>query len=534
MIESRDAVGLAAAAAAAGLAWGAFRSLAAGRERAALACTLLAALVVRAFAAGDLELHEWDESYHALVAKNLARHPGTPTLVDDPVLPFDPAAWTRNHVWLHKQPLALWTMAASVAAFGANAFAVRAPSVLLSTASAALVWTLGRALGGPRVALFAGLLHALNAMSIALAAGRMPTDHVDSMFGTLVLAAIALAAATRRRAGIVPALGVGAVVGLAALAKSPAALFVLAPFAVLRAEGRGVRRAIGEAAAAGVAAAAVFAPWQIHAARTWPVESAIERSYDVSHWTRALEGHGGGVGYHLARLPRYCGDAAPFALLWFVMRVARGALGELAPRHAPPSSSPPRLPSGAALRAAARDVPLELAVLLWIRVPYAFFSAAATKMPAYVFVSAPAIGLVVALAADRLLASSLSGGRRAAAFAAAVLLLALPVHTGLEKMKPLGSAPWRPSWTEDLRAAERALAAAPPASRTVVFNAPDPVRAMFATTFVAYDGLPDEAALAACRARGARVLVWDDGRVPDALRARGDIRFVGPRGAPRN
>jgi hypothetical protein len=101
MIEARDAAGLATTGAAAAFALFGWRALAAGRERAALGCALAVALLIHVFAASDFELHAWDESYHALVAKNLAAHPLRPTLFDDPVVPYDPAAWTRNHVWRH-------------------------------------------------------------------------------------------------------------------------------------------------------------------------------------------------------------------------------------------------------------------------------------------------------------------------------------------------------------------------------------------------------------------------------------------------
>ena len=75
-------------------------------------------------------LHLWDEQFHALVAKNLMADPLTPTLYRRPAIDYDFADWTKNHIWLHKPPLALWAMAASMRAFGVDAVAMRLPSRL--------------------------------------------------------------------------------------------------------------------------------------------------------------------------------------------------------------------------------------------------------------------------------------------------------------------------------------------------------------------------------------------------------------------
>lgn len=488
MIGARDLVGLACATSAALLAAAAWRAGERGRERAALAMILAVALVLRVFPATDPDLHEWDESYHALVAKHLAVHPGTPTLYDDPVLPYDKTAWTRNHVWLHKQPFALWTIAGSLSIFGASPFAVRLPSILASIAGVAMTAAIGRALGGPRVAFLAAALHAVHGPAITYAAGRAPTDHVDAMFAVLVEAAVYFAVIGRARAGLLAPVAVGGAIGLAALTKSPAALAALPVFAVLRASSFSWRVAAGDCALALGVAAAVFAPWQWHSARKWPVEAAHERAYDFLHVTRALEGHGGGPFFHLGRIPRYFGEFAPLSIVWFVVTARR---------------------------------PLERAALVWFALPYAFFSLVATKMPGYVLMAAPAVFLMIARHADVLLetARSSAGLRRAAAYALAAILLLLPARAGLERMKPVGSAPWPSFAVRELHAAARSHADVP----IVAFNMPDPIRAMFHTPFIAYEKLPDDADFEACRARGRRVLLWDNGRLPPALRDRPDV-----------
>jgi len=94
---------------------------------------IVSGLLFRIFSALDPFLHAWDERYHALVAKNLLKHPLLPTLYDTPLLDQD-LLWVGGHIWLHKQPLTLWLISGSIYLFGNTDFAIRIPSIVLSTA----------------------------------------------------------------------------------------------------------------------------------------------------------------------------------------------------------------------------------------------------------------------------------------------------------------------------------------------------------------------------------------------------------------
>ena len=78
-------------------------------------------------------LHDWDERFHALVARNMMDHPFKPMLKANPVIYQDPFAWCCNHIWLHKQPLFLWQMALSMKIFGVAEWAMRLPSILMGS-----------------------------------------------------------------------------------------------------------------------------------------------------------------------------------------------------------------------------------------------------------------------------------------------------------------------------------------------------------------------------------------------------------------
>ena len=85
-----------------------------GKDNIALFLLLLSGLLLRFYLSADFQLHEWDERYHALVAKNMIESPFKPMLYKNPVLPYNYQNWIENHVWLHKQPLPFWFMAASL------------------------------------------------------------------------------------------------------------------------------------------------------------------------------------------------------------------------------------------------------------------------------------------------------------------------------------------------------------------------------------------------------------------------------------
>ena len=133
--------------------------------RLALLLILAGGLLLRVYVATDLFLHEWDERYHALVAKNMMDHPLRPTLYEHPVLPYNYQDWSGNHIWLHKQPAPLWFMALSLKLFGISEIALRLPSILLSTLAIWLTFGIARYYTDQKRALLAAFLHAIHGLA---------------------------------------------------------------------------------------------------------------------------------------------------------------------------------------------------------------------------------------------------------------------------------------------------------------------------------------------------------------------------------
>ena len=355
--------------------------------------------MVRLRAANHPYISQWDEAYHALVAKNLTAHPLEPTLYEEKVLPADDRDWTKAGVWLHKPPLPLWLMAAGIAAFGENELSFRLPSVMLDTLSILLIYLLALELFGPssRLAgLIAAALYAVNPLMIRLVSGRIPDDtpHVVNAFfitGTTFLFVVSARKNSRAYAA-----AAGLSLGLGTLCMSAVALLGLAAPLPLLLSHRGVRGSARLLAVAALPFAVAALPWPLYCLSRWPDLWRHESALHVNHLFTALEGHAHAWWWYLKILPVQYGGSA----------VLVGAFGAAVLVYA--------------VREAARrrDAGLS-AALCWTLIPYIFFSLIATKLYAYVAVAVPAACLLTGFFTASLWAAR--GGRYRAAVLAALL-----------------------------------------------------------------------------------------------------------------
>lgn len=170
-------------------------------------------------------LQHWDESFHAVVAQNVWKHPFTPTLIDAPYLPYDATNWGENHVWLHKPILPFWQIALSFVVLGVNTLALRLPSALLSTGAAWLTYLIGKDLLDRRAAFVAAVLQAISPFLLKLVHGYQFADHVDVALLFWVEVGVYFLVRSLRTGYWCHVLLAGAAQGLAFLCKSyPAAI----------------------------------------------------------------------------------------------------------------------------------------------------------------------------------------------------------------------------------------------------------------------------------------------------------------------
>ena len=112
-----------------------------------------------------------DECCHALVAKNLLKHPFKPTLIDIPYLPYREATWSENHIWPHKPILPLWQICVSYWILGVSTFVLRLPSAFLSTFAAGLTYLIGTQFLTRRAAVTAAAIQAFSGFIMQLTHG---------------------------------------------------------------------------------------------------------------------------------------------------------------------------------------------------------------------------------------------------------------------------------------------------------------------------------------------------------------------------
>lgn len=433
-----------------------YRFMKAQQHKSALFLILVLGLILRLFIASDPGLHEWDERYHALVAKNLMDDPFQPMLYKNPVLPYDYQNWTENHIWLHKQPMTLWLMAGSMKLFGVNEFAVRLPSILFTTLGILLMFNIGRMLWNEKVGLYAAFFYAIHGLILEQTGGRVTTDHVDITFLFFIQLAVYFALLFFERKNIWFNIFCGAAIGLALLSKWLPALIVL-PIWLIAGwhKFEGSKRILLLHFLLLIAiTASVALPWQIYIHAQFPEEAIWESQYNFRHLIHDIENHAKPWYYYLNLIRELFGELIYLPLFWIPYQFFKKT----------------------------RDYKY-LILLTWIIVPLAIFSLAKTKMQGYILFSAPAYFIATALFIDYLLQNKEHFKLKKWVIPFVLVLFALPIRYSIERIKPFQDRSADFSWTEEIKQLGRDL---PNQNSTVIFNAEQYIEVMFYTDCIAY------------------------------------------------
>jgi 4-amino-4-deoxy-L-arabinose transferase len=484
--------------------------------RAALGLIILFGFALRFRAADHPYISQWDEAYHALVAKNLTAHPLEPTLYEEKVLPADDLDWTRTRVWLHKPPLPLWLMSAGIAAFGEGELSFRLPAVVLDTLAILLIFLLAEELFGAAsrpAGLFGASFYAVNPLMIRLVSGRIPNDSAFVAAVFFILLTVLLFVASARRNSRLLAAAAGVALGLGTLCISAVALIGLAASLPLLLSARGVRGTVRLLAVAFGAFVAAALPWPWYCHSRWPELWRHEfAGHVLNHLDMAIDGHAHAWWWYLKILPVQYGGSAVF--VWASVFAALAY----------------------AFREAARGRnPGPATVLCWILLPYLFFSSIMTKIYSYVCVASPAVCLLWGFAAASLWA--VRGGRfRTAALAGLIAAGAQTGFVAFERIRAdYATCPWNEMY--DYPSLRRVmLKLREVRGPKVLLNVGDSKspQAMYYSGAPAYPDAPTAAVVRGLLGRGYRVFVLLEeekrgGDVPPALKTaefRGKIYFI--------
>ena len=447
---------------------------------------MLCGIALQIYTASDFFLHTWDERYHALVAKNLIKHPLTPTLYDNPVLPYDFRNWTANHIWLHKQPLPLWTMAASMWAFGINEIALRLPSIILSATGIYFSFFIGNYFFNKKTGYLTSFLFSINGLIIELAAGRVATDHIDIFFLFFIQLAIVFSILFSENQKIAFNFITGACLGAAILSKYFQG-FIIVPIWLLIVADSGKfkpKEILLQLTILLTTAIAIFLPWQIYIFHTFPAEAKWESSYNLRHITEVLEERTGPFYYYLDRIRINYGELIYLPLIWFIWKTIDNIQNKK-----------------------------NLAISIWILIPLVFFSAAKTKMQGYILFISPALFMITAEFFFMLEEDKKKYIGKWFINLLLFLLIALPVRYMIERVKPFNRDERNPEWAVDLSKLKNEKI-----NNGVLFNYDKPVEAMFYTDLTAYPHIPDKNTIEGLMADGYTILINDDGNLSDTIK----------------
>ncbi len=330
----------------------------------------------------DEFLHDWDERFHALVAKNMMSYPFKPMLRVDPVLPYDYTAWCCNHIWVHKQPLFMWQMALSMKIFGVHEIAVRLPSALLSAAMVwcvyriALIWT-----NNFNIAYVAALLNTFAYYQIEMVSGKECLDHNDLVFTAYVTGSIWAFCEYSKQKSFRWAIITGCLVGCAILVKWLTGLLVFGGWGLwvlLQKEERYIWKNYRDLLLAFACAMAIALPWQLYIMQAFPLESAWEYAYNYKHITEKLGAFSSeDWRFHFMQWPLHYGNLLlPFLGLGLLSLYPLGIIKSK----------------------------LSIPLLSMAIVVYSFFSfVVQTKMPAFVYIVCPIVLTIIAIGIVQLL-----------------------------------------------------------------------------------------------------------------------------------
>lgn len=430
------------------------------QDRIVLSVVLLTlfGLILRIYFSLNYYLHPWDEQFHALVAKNLLNNPLKPVLYADPVLPYDFTDWTSNHIWLHKQPLALWSMAISMKLFGVNAIAIRIPSIVLSTLSIPLLYVLGSKLFNNVTGIVSAFLLATNRLIVVLTAGAGTCDHVDVFFMFFILLGAFFSMVYADRKKTIYAVLTGISLGMALLSKWLPALIIMPIwfFMVLHERMKIKTIVINGLLILGIAAV-LFCPWQLYVQQAFPKEFMWESLYSRRHFFEVIEGHNLDWHYYFKNIKQEYGifiyPAFVYALMMFKKQ---------------------------------NQNLNRVAILMWFLIPFVFFTLARTKLQAYLIFSAPAMFLLI----GNMLSGLLQYKKQWQKIVLSIIILitlATPVRLIVNKLSELDASPRIMSIVEEIKSLKPTIND----RRILLFNCSEPIQAMFYTNCTAYKEIPN-------------------------------------------
>lgn len=319
----------------------------------------------------------WDEQYHALVAKNMIGHPFKPMLYTDPILPYDYRNWSGNHIWLHKQPLFLWQIAFSISMFGAKAWAVRFPDLVMTIIMVPVIYRMGSIVVNNRTGFWAAVFFIVSHFMFELDSGSIFTDHNDVAFVFYVTLSIwswlEYVRRTKQKGQLKFVILTGLFSGAAILVKWLPGMLVYSGwglYVIMSKEERKQIKSYLHILLGLIVTVAVALPWQIYTLIRFPLEAKHEYQFFYNHFSQPLDGHNGnGLGWYYY-ISNFNDIFSIYPVTWILISVVFVFI--------------------------AYKKRVALSMIIMVIIVFVFYSFAATKMPAFTFITISIIVIVFA------------------------------------------------------------------------------------------------------------------------------------------
>lgn len=346
------------------------------REKTALFFLFAGSIILGIFIASlDPFINLWDEQFHALVAKNMISHPFKPTLIEEPVFDFVSTHWSYGTIWLHKQPLFLWQMAASLKIFGLSEVGVRFPSVLMHAIMIIFIYRIGEIFISKKTGFYSALFFTCAYFPLEYLTGFYATDHNDISFFFYEFASIWALTEYYQSKKTIYVILIGVFAGAAILCKWLIGLLVYAVWFILILSNKKRSNFLKEGislVSSFLICVVVFLPWQVFCYLKYPQEYLTEMAFNSKHISEPLEGHGGDCFYYYNALYEQFGEGAiipPLILICFFSLIYF-----------------------------LKNKDHKLILISSVAIIYLFFTFVSTKMYGYVFIAFPFFILGLAFA----------------------------------------------------------------------------------------------------------------------------------------
>jgi 4-amino-4-deoxy-L-arabinose transferase len=269
-------------------------------------------------------------------------------------------------------------IALSIKIFGHTTFAVRLPSLLLTTSLIPIIYKIGKNTLNANIGFFATLIYATSFYNVNFISGQTFTDHNDVFFMCLItygIWAYTEYRVSKKRKWIII---IGLFCGMAVMVKWLVGLMLyIAWFTHILIEKNNRKRLLSyfDLVISCVVSFIVFLPWQIYAFSRFPGEYSYEYLGMINHFFNVVEGHGGGMSYHIFRMLDIYGW--PFLIIGFLSFVL------------------------IVIKKRIRDFSFFIVYALFV---FSFFTVAATKMPSFTLIACSAFYIISAYLYDFFLA----------------------------------------------------------------------------------------------------------------------------------